>query len=379
MNLPKDVKNYFRAGCFALLLFLIPGNFAAAQPGTPYLVAAQDSDYSQVISRAREMLQTHIDTLGIPGLTAAVLKNGSIIWAEGFGYADVENRVPVWPHTKMRIGSVSKSLTSVAVALLYEQGKLDLDAPVQKYVPSFPEKKYPITTRLVAGHLAGIRHYRGQEFLMNRHFDSVTAGLNIFASDTLLYRPGEKYQYSSYGWNLISAVVEGASGQDFLSYMRENVIRPLGMIQTVADLNAEIIYNRTRFYVKNQAGQLINAPYVDNSYKWAGGGYLSTATDLVIFGNAVINSDFLKPSTVELLFKSQKTNSGKETNYGMGWRRWKMNGKIAVGHTGGSVGGNTVLCMLPDEKVVVAMICNISGGRLLTPGLELLKLFGDGM
>src|SRR5438445_10193376 len=90
-------------------------------------------------------------------------------------------------------------MTAAAVALLYEQGKLDLDAPVQRYVPSFPDKGVPITTRQLAGHLAGIRHYRGDEFLLNRRFTSVLEGLTIFQGDSLLFPPGTKFSYSTYG------------------------------------------------------------------------------------------------------------------------------------------------------------------------------------
>jgi len=190
--------------------------------------------YAAAVARARAIV---CDQLAgkIPGLQVAVAVGGKLVWSEAFGYADVAREVPVTAETQFRIGSVSKPLTAAAVALLYEQGKLDLDAPVQRYVPSFPDKGYPITTRQLAGHLAGIRHYRGDEFLRNRHFDTVLEGLAIFQGDSLLFPPGTKFSYSSYGWNLISAVVEGAAGQDFLTYMSRNVLRPLGLTHTAPD------------------------------------------------------------------------------------------------------------------------------------------------
>ena len=361
--------------CLALALVFLSAIPVAGQSGAPYHTLVEDSLYLEAIRTAQQIVRTHMDTTGIPGVTAAVLVDGRIVWSEGFGWADVENRVPVWPHTKMRIGSVSKSLTSAALGILYEEGKLDLDAPVQKYVPSFPEKRYPITTRQVAGHLAGIRHYRDQEFLSSKHYDTVKAGLAIFADDTLLFKPGERYRYSSYGWNLISAVVEGASGQDFLRFMHERVFRPLGLRHTVPDEPYLIIYQRTRFYVRDRQHGLRNAPFVDNSYKWAGGGFLSTAEDLVRFGYAMLNGDLLRPETTAMLFASMKTNDGQDTHYGLGWRNWDLDGVRAVGHTGGSVGGSSILIMLPEEKIVVALICNLSGGRLFQPGKQILLLF----
>src|SRR5207237_1540157 len=158
--------------------------------------------------------------------------NGKLGWWEAFRYADAERQKPATRETQCRIGSVSKPLTATAVALLYQQGKLDLDAPVQRYVPSFPDKGYPVTTRLLAGHLAGIRHYRDDEFLLNRHFNTVLDGLTIFQDDSLLFPPGTRFSYSSYGWNLVSAVVEAASGDDFLHHMAAHVFRPLGLSHT---------------------------------------------------------------------------------------------------------------------------------------------------
>src|SRR6059036_1750438 len=265
--------------------------------------------YAAALAQARAIV---CDRLAgkIPGLQVAVAVDGKLVWSEGFGYADLAGKVPVTAETQFRIGSVSKPLTAAAVALLLEQGKLDLDAPVQRYVPSFPDKGYPITTRQLAGHLAGIRHYRGDEFLRNRHFDTVLEGLAIFQGDSLLFPPGTKFSYSSYGWNLISAVVEGAAGQDFLTYMSRNVLRPLGLTHTAPDRVDSLIPNRTRFYERGADSGFVPAPPVDNSYKWAGGGFLSTAEDLVRFGSALLEPGFLKAATLELLFTPQHTTSG---------------------------------------------------------------------
>src|SRR3989454_8653088 len=181
--------------------------------------------YAAAVARARAIV---CDQLAgkIPGLQVAVAVGGKLVWSEAFGYADLAREVPVTAETQFRIGSVSKPLTAAAVALLYEQGKLDLDAPVQRYVPSFPDKGRPITTRQLAGHLAGIRHYRGDEFLLNRHFNTVLEGLTIFQGDALLFPPGTKFSYSTYGWNLISAVVEGAAGPGFLVTITRTWSRP---------------------------------------------------------------------------------------------------------------------------------------------------------
>jgi CubicO group peptidase (beta-lactamase class C family) len=156
------------------------------------------AQYAPAVRFARALVTAVMEASGTPGMSAAVGIDGDIVWAEGFGYADVELRVPVWPESKFRIGSVSKPLTAAAVGLLVEQGKLDLDATVQRYVPTFPEKRWPITTRQVAGHLAGIRHYDGDESLSSVRYATVTDGLAIFEDDTLLFQPGARFSYSSY-------------------------------------------------------------------------------------------------------------------------------------------------------------------------------------
>ncbi len=356
-----------RRGLFGLLLWLLVVTpVLRAQYGLQYAVAPAPP-HAALLEQVRDSIEALMRRYGVPGLSAAIGVSGELLWAEGFGYADVENRVPMLPQTKLRVASVSKSLTSAALGLLVEQGKLDLDAPVQRYVPSFPKKRWPITTRQLAGHLAGIRHYRDQEFYSTRHYDSVVEALEVFKEDTLLFQPGTRYAYSSYGWNLISAVIEGAAGIPFLQFMRRYVFAPLKMHDTVAEHVDSLIMHRARFYVYRDS-LLMNAPYVDNSVKWAGGGFLSTAPDLVRFGNGLLTGRLLRPETLHLLFTSQRTTDGKETGYGLGWRVGEQRGRHVVWHTGGAVGGSSVLVLLPEEQVVVALIANLQGVRLAPLG-----------
>ena len=298
---------------------------------------------------------------GVPGFAIAVAVDGHLVYSEGFGYADLEERVPAWPTTKFRIGSISKTFTSAALMQLVEQGKIDLDAPVQKYVPSFPNKGAEITPRLLAGHLAGIRHYKGDEVFITQHYDSVVEALKIFENDPLVSPPGTAFHYSSYGFNLLSAVIESASGEEFVSYLQQHVFTPLGLIDTTADQNSAIIPQRSRLYDLEKDGTDENSPYVDNSYKWASGGLLSTPEDLVRFGTALLQPGFLTQSSLHLLFTSQKTISGQETGYGIGWFiRKSQSGQRVYEHSGGSVGGTSQLIIYPDTRIVVALTTNLS-------------------
>ena len=336
---------YLIRAALLCVLFVICSNpaFAKTQP--------------EALAIVRTLAATNV-AAKVPGLSVAVGREGKVILSEGFGFADVAAKKPVTTKTLFRIGSVSKPLTAVGLMLLVEQGRVDLDADIHKYLPDYPDKGEVITTRQLAGHLAGIRHYRGAEFLLNKPFASVRESLKIFENDALLSKPGEKYSYSSYGYNLLSAVMESAAKQDFLIYMDEKVFRPLKMSNTMPDRASAELPERTKFYAGNILGGFDIAPTVDNSYKWAGGGFLSTPEDLVHFGLALLKPGFLKRESLDTMFKSQVTSDGKPIGYGIGWRIQRHAGHPVILHTGSSVGGTSVLMLFPDSGVVLATTAN---------------------
>ena len=360
---------------FALAQTVAPAQSAAA--GNAHVLVPAPLDHAGVVERARTLVRADIARRGYPGIAIAVAVDGETVWSEGFGYADLEHRVPMSPAVKFRVGSISKSMTAAAVATLVEAGRLDLDAPVQRYVPSFPEKAYPITTRQLGGHLAGIRHYQGDENLIRDPYPTVLDGLAIFADDPLLHEPGTAFAYTSHGFNLLSAVVAGAAERPFLDYMREAVFRPLGMRDTVADFVTPIIPGRTSYYVRDAAGRVVNAPYVNNSYKWAGGGFLSTTGDVVRFADAHLRDAFLTETARKLLFTEQRTHDGEAVGYGFGWFIGEDgDGRRLLFHSGGSVGGTSLMVMQPDTRVVVVGLINLSGANNVVVR-QVLGLFVD--
>ena len=363
----------------ALLFGVAAPSALRAQTGEPAVVVTAD-DHLAEIEEARALVHAMMEESGVPGVSVAVGLNGRILWSEGFGWADLEQSVPVSTLTKFRVGSVSKPMTAAAIAILMDEGRLDLDAPVQEYVPNFPEKRWPVTTRMAAGHVAGIRHYRGEEMLSAVRYPDVISGLAIFQDDPLEFEPGTDYSYSSYGWNLVSAVVEGAAGEPFLAYMRDRVFEPLGMRHTAAGHTDSIVVDRTRFYERGEDGRILNAPYVDNSYKWAGGGFLSTPEDLIRFGTAHLGPVYTSAESLETLFRSQQLNSGEATGYGIGWMSSVNDrGQRIVSHTGGSVGGTTVLLVNRDLGLVVAAVGNMSSGPIPGLGREIAEVFTEAL
>jgi CubicO group peptidase (beta-lactamase class C family) len=341
----------------AIVLAVASSAFAQSPPAP---APAREREPGGAVARARAIIEVGMLQSLAPGAQIAVSRAGRTVWSESFGCADVELDVPVARDTRLRIGSVSKPLTAAALGLLVEEGRLDLDLPVQAYVPDFPKKAWPITTRQLAGHLAGIRHYEGDEFQIRDHYPTVRAGLAIFENDALLFEPGTRFSYSSYGWNLLSAVVEGASGEPFLAFMEKRVFMPAGMTHTSADDPAPIVPGRGRFYTRDlDTGAVDNALYVDNSYKWAGGGFLSTAEDLVAFANALLEGRLVRPETLRLLWTSQQTSDGKDTDYGIGWSVDRdSKGRRRVRHSGGAQGGTANLVIYPEERLVVALLVN---------------------
>jgi CubicO group peptidase (beta-lactamase class C family) len=349
LKLPNGLKRFS-----FLLTCLLTVSVAVAAP--PPL---QD-----VVADVRARIQSDLAP-AVPGLSIALAEDGKILWSEGFGFADLEAKKPVTTKSLFRIGSISKPITAAGLMLLVERGKLDLDADIHRYVPDFPDKGHPITTRQLAGHLAGIRHYKGKEVYLNHHYASVQEALKIFENDPLLSIPGENYSYSSYGFNLISAVMEGATKQEFLPYINAAVLSPLALTNTVADDVTHVIPERTRYYKAKTGGGFELEPDVDNSYKWASGGFLSTPEDLVRFGSAHLHPGFLTQASLDALFTSQKTSAGKETGYGIGWDIKKdKTGHPVWMHTGGSVGGTSVLLIHPYSGVVLALTANCSEAPL---------------
>ena len=301
-----------------------------------------------------------------PGMAVQVWHKGEVVFSKGYGYADVENSVSVNPYTsQFRIGSISKPFTAAGLGLLYDRDKIFLDFPIQLYVPDFPKKEFDISLRQLSGHLAGIRHYEGLEFMSNKFYATVDEGLNIFKEDPLLHKPGSKYAYSSYGWNLISAAMEGASDIPFLEFMQKEVFDELEMNSTTPEYSNANYPNRVQFYQKNIEGLNEIAPEVDNSYKWAGGGFIASAHDVVKFAKAHLSPNFLSENTLKLWTTSQATIDGKLTNYGIGWRSSEDNkGRKWIGHGGGSVGGTSMMLIYPQDELIVVTTVNLSRARM---------------
>jgi len=331
---------------------------------------AQNALAPKTIERLEKEISSEMPKLGIPGLSIAVVVDHKLVWSNGYGFSDIENYVPAKATTAYRLASISKPLTAVALLQLAEQKRIDLDLPIQTYCPSFPAKRWPVTARQLLAHIGGIRHYRGDEIMLTRQFDSLADGLSIFKDDSLEHEPGTKYLYSTYGYNLLGCVIEGASGMPYVEYMKKFVFVPASMDRIQVDEVSAIIPNRAQGYRKGPNGELLNSALANTSYKIPGGGYISTVNDLAKFAIAVQTNGLLKPETVRMMFTPQKTRDGKPASdapgaaYALGWRISEYKGEREVAHSGSQQRVRTYLYMRPDRKFALVLMCNLEGINL---------------
>ncbi|MEM7296903.1 MAG: serine hydrolase, partial [Bacteroidota bacterium] len=295
----------------------------------------------------------------IPGLQLAAMKGNELIYSNAFGYSDKQNGIKASPTTQFRIASVSKPITAAGLMKLVAQGKMDLDASVYTYAPSFPKKNYPITSRQLLGHLGGIRDYYEisleDEVFIQEHYSNANEALAEFKNDSLVAKPGTLFNYSSFGYTLLGAVIEGVTGQSYLDYMQHEVWKPLNMIYTYGDIADSTMANKSTFYF--YTGEEAS-PY-DLSYKHPSGGLVSTAEDLVRFGSAVLNEKLLDQSFVDQMFAPQYTNSGEPTGYGLGWYIGKdANNNTVWYHAGELPSTGSILVMYPEKELVIALLTN---------------------
>jgi serine beta-lactamase-like protein LACTB len=343
-SLPSAAR-FMRSPALSLVLLAAYGVAAAQNATSPGLDVRLDPIVMDAMHREQ-----------IPAITIAMMTADRLVYSKAFGNADLENSVPATAETLIRTASIAKSISAVAAMTLVESGKLDLDAPVQRYCAPFPPKQWPITTRELLSHTSGIRHYNPGEIEYTHHYRWMADGFAIFAADPLLFKPGTAYSYSTYGYTVAGCAIEGASGERFQDYVAAHVLKPAGMTHTLVDDALDIVVHRARGYQRID-GQVKNASLMDSSYKIPGGGYVTTADDLVRFAQALLDGKLVKPATLAQMWTATPV-SGKG-GYGLGFQ--VLEGGKFVMHTGGQAGTSTELFIIPQEHFAVAVLANMDG------------------
>lgn len=342
---------------------------AAAVPST---AGAHVGRYSNAIEEGRRLARALVVNQNLPGLSVAVAADGEIVWVEGFGWADIEGGEPVTPDTRFRLGAASKPLTAAAVAWLHDRGRLDLDAQVQTYVHDYPQKQWPITPRQLMGDVAGVHRIRGDnnDAMPNGECANLGEALALFAGEPLMFRPGTEHRYSIYGWILLSVLVERVAREPFHAFMTRELFEPLGIRSTMLERPDGLPHSTTTLYGRRKAGRVGPGNPSKAHYSCLGGAgaFLSTPSDLARFGAAMLKPGFLKAETIAMMQTPLQLESGRSTNYALGWKVESvlLAGKPArlVGHRGTPMGGAVSLLTFPDFGVVVTVASNIGGASV---------------
>jgi CubicO group peptidase (beta-lactamase class C family)/tetratricopeptide (TPR) repeat protein len=343
-----------------LLLSTAAGAQAKSKPAPAQLPPGTQALPPEVVRLLEARIREQLEGRQLGGLSVGVAR-GDQAWTGGFGFRDVERRLKATPRTTYRMASVSKCFTAIAVMQLVESGEVSLDDDIRKWVPDFPEKPWTVTVRQLLGHLGGVSHYKdlAKDNKLTKRMSTAEA-LAIFKDWPLVVEPGTEYVYTSYGFNLLGALVENVSQQSFGKYLQKKVFAPVGMTHAALDdFRTRDGWQAVGYRVVN--GGLAHSHKLDLSSRFGGGGSRASVVDMLAFGRAAIASTLVKPETTRMMQVSMETRDGRLTDYGMGFATYPVRGHYVVAHAGGQPETSTFLLMLPAEQVVIALATNVEG------------------
>ncbi len=323
--------------------------------------------------KADSILKIIHSRLKVPAVSIAVGQEGKIVWANTIGYQNIDDKILANLDTKFRIGSTSKAITSLGIGVLLKEKKLNLDSKVKDFVPYASQHLSRLTLTQLASHTSGIRNYGTcfcfpvWEYYNNDEYTNVKESVSIFNDDNLLFDPGSDFSYSSYNYTLISAMIEGASKLKFPDFMKQKVFTAINTTNIIAE-TSDFVENTSIFY--EISGTKYKEVYdVNNSNKWAGGGFLATPTDLVKIGNAFLNHQLFDSQITKTLTTPVQLNDGQinKQNYAIGWRNhtseiFEDGRNITVWHHGGIANGSiSLLALFPEYNLSISMLANKNG------------------
>lgn len=376
------------AGAMAFIWFAAPIYQFLAYEGKvpmwfPADIAAPDA-YPQTTAfsahpqatAALQLLAQHREKIHAPAISAAVAVDGKIVWTGAVGWENIEQQIPATDRTQFRIGSTSKAVTATLLAKFVQEGKIDLDKPLSNYMSDLPNPQWKnITPRQLASHSSGLPDYLDNYgdvwgmyylFKLDKRYTSVRESLEVFDDTSLLFTPGSQFHYASFNTVLQSVVLESVAGEPFLSAMHNNIFKPLGMNATNAEYALSQANSLATFYWNKDGTHPEFRVWqkVDLSHRLAGGGFISTPSDMATLGSAWLNDDFIALQTRALFWQPQKLTDGSinPQKYALGWR-WAEydDGKGIISnanHGGVSRGSQSWLMVIPERNMVVAVMIN---------------------
>ncbi|MEO0902092.1 MAG: serine hydrolase domain-containing protein, partial [Bacteroidota bacterium] len=327
----------------------------------------------EVASKVEALATTFLERTKVPGLSMSVSKKGEVIYAQGFGFANVEQELQMTPEIRLRTASVAKLITATALGKLMDEGKVNLDEPIKTYIPYIDKKYAMLTPRQLAAHTSGLAHRPKGNGFKKKQYEKIAETVVLMKSD-LLFEPDTDYSYSTHAFNLLAAVIEGASGSTFLDYLKNELFQPLGMENTYAENISNLTKQDAKLYLIDDS-EVKPERVTNGSYKIPGASFRSTPTDLVKMTNAYRNG-FLSPKVVDEMFKSHQLANGKKLNVGVTWRMSVDSfGNDVVEHAGNWLGARTVVVYYPKEELSISIMLNASCSIFIEETAHLLAQF----
>ncbi|MFC2158140.1 serine hydrolase domain-containing protein [Acidobacteriota bacterium] len=296
-----------------------------------------------------------------PGCAVMVIRNGKIVHQTGYGMADIERKVKMGSDIAIRLASVSKQFTAMGIMILAEQGKLGFDDPAVQYIPELAGRYGDkITVRHLLTHTSGLPdYYDAMTQFPSERMPVTEDGAAVFAKwGKSRFEPGEKFEYSNPGYEMLALIIEKASGQTFPEFLKSEIFTPLGMTDSLVMTHPETHFPKRSYgYRLKDDGYVLLDDHRFNLMLGAGGVY-TTLEDMYLWDQALYTEELIKKATLDLAFTPMKLLSGKDTDYGFGWTIENYKGLRRLSHGGGWVGFRTGIARYPDRKLTVVVLSN---------------------
>lgn len=339
-----------------------------------FLLSSANSAFAQVAVNIDEFVQKQLESQKVAGASIAVLRDGKILTAKGYGFENLENKTPASAETVYEIASLTKQFTAAGIMLLAEEGKIKIDAPVSVYLENLPEKWRAVTVRQLLTHTSGIKNYTaaaGFNPVQDYKRDEI---LNLVAADALDFEPGANWNYSNTNYFLLGLMIEKVSGDSYARFLQRNIFATLGMTNTRFNDPAETIAHRAAGY-SFAGGELKRAALNNPNQSFSAGALLSTVTDLAKWDAALMNETLLKKASLDESWTPAKLSTGKTATYGFGWGVSRYRGLDFVGHSGAISGFSSNITRFTADKLTVIVLTNSSGRAAEKIALEAAALY----
>lgn len=347
-----------------LIAGLLSGCESPPEDSPAHYAEADGELAGQIYKLAQDALRNH----PAPGISIGVQQNGEVLFAGGFGYADLENEVPATADTVYRIGSVTKQFTAAAAMLLVEEGTLDLSSDLREYLPEYETHGFEVSVERLLNHTSGIKGYTEMpEFWERSRLDlGHEAMMELFSSPPFEFEPGDRYQYNNSGYYLLGVLIENLSGMSYAGFLEERLFEPLGLERAHYLSNAPIVPGRAEGYEVGEGNAFVNDEPLSMTLPYAAGSLGASVLDLLVWQRALVAGSAVSPASYEQMAARGSLVNGDPVQYGYGLRLSEEHGLAKVSHGGGINGFRAQLAFYPEPELGIAVLINSGSGR---PGL----------